>query len=65
MADELPPLKANPQKKSKLITFRIDNEIYMSFLAQLQKENTTKSKKLRSFIKEYMEKSGVEDVGSD
>lgn len=68
MADELPSLKVNPQKKSKLITFRIDTETYLSFLKRLKEENATKSKTLRSLIQEYVEESvkpGAEDAGRD
>lgn len=51
--EEVPKLEAKPRKKSVVVTFRVDPELYSAFSSTLQ--NTTKSRKLRELMQKYVE----------
>lgn len=63
MSEEIPKLEAKQRKKSVVITFRADPELYSAFRSALLGSNSSKSKALRELMQKYIE--GVANAGRD
>lgn len=55
MQEETPKLEAKPRKKSVVITFRADPELYAAFRSALLTSNSSRSKQLRELMQKYVE----------
>jgi hypothetical protein len=55
MQEETPKLEAKPRKKSVVITFRADPELYAAFSSALITAKSSKSRKLRELMQKYLE----------
>ena len=55
MQEETPKLEAKPRKKSVVITFRADPELYAAFHSALLTSNSSRSKQLRELMQKYVE----------
>ena len=53
--EETPKLEAKPRKKSVVITFRADPELYAAFSSALITAKSSKSRKLRELMQKYLE----------
>ena len=63
MQEEIPRLEAKQRKKSAVITFRADPELYAAFRSALLTSNSSRSRKLRELMQKYIE--SVSDAGRD
>jgi hypothetical protein len=63
MQEEMPKLEAKPRKKSVVITFRADPELYAAFRSALLTTNSSRSRKLRELMQEYAK--SVANVGGN
>ena len=55
MQEETPKLEAKPRRRSVVITFRADPELYAAFRSALLTSNSSRSRKLRELMKKYVE----------
>jgi hypothetical protein len=55
MQEEAPKLEAKPRRRSVVITFRADPELYAAFRSALLTSNSSRSRKLRELMQEYIE----------
>ena len=53
--EEILKLEAKQRKKSVVVTFRADTELYAAFRSALLSSNSSKSKKLRELMQRYVE----------
>ena len=63
MQEETPKLEAKPRKKSVVVTFRVDPELYAAFRSALLTSNSSRSKQLRELMQKYVE--GVANAGGN
>ena len=56
MQEKTPKLEAKPRKRSVVITFRADPELYAAFRSALLTSNSSRSRKLRELMQEYVER---------
>ena len=63
MQEKTPKLEAKPRKRSVVITFRADPELYAAFRSALLTSNSSRSSKLRDFMQKYVE--GVNNDGGN
>jgi hypothetical protein len=63
MQEKTPKLEAKPRKRSVVITFRADPELYAAFRSALLTSNSSRSRKLRDFMQKYVE--GVNNDGGN
>jgi hypothetical protein len=55
MQEETPKLEAKPRRRSVVITFRADPELYAAFRSALLTSNSSRSKQLRELMQKYIE----------
>ena len=55
MQEETPKLEAKPRKRTVVITFRADPELYAAFRSALLTSNSSRSRKLRELMQKYVE----------
>ena len=55
MQEETPKLEAKQKRKSVVITFRADQELYAAFRSTLLATNSSRSRTLREFMQKYVE----------
>ncbi len=51
--EEIPQLPKASSRKSKVITFRLPEELYLSFSAKLAQKNAKRSSTLRDLVEKY------------